>query len=130
LAAADDAARKARAKQQAETRRKAAQLAQERALAEETQRLQLAQQREAERAQQLAEQVRQRAAAEEARLASAQSASETRRGVGETCAPAGGFVSRQFCQARECRKAEHQGDGLCVNLRETEAARLRASAER
>jgi hypothetical protein len=130
LAVADDAARKARAKQQAETRRKAAQLAQERALAEETQRLQLAQQREAERAQQLAEQARQRAAAEEARLASAQSASETRRGVGETCAAAGGFVSRQFCQARECRKSEHQGDGICVNLRETEAARLRASAER
>jgi hypothetical protein len=130
LVAADDAARKARAKQQAEARRKAAQGAQERALAEETQRLQLAQQREAERAQQLAEQARQRAAAEQARLASAQSVSDTRRGVGETCASAGGFVSRQFCHARECRKAEHQGDSICVSLRETEAAQLRASAER
>jgi hypothetical protein len=131
LVAADDAARKARAKQQAEARRKAAQLAQERALAEETQRLQLAQQREAERAQQLAEQARQRAAAaEQARLAAAQLASDSRRNVGDMCSAAGGFISQQFCHARECRKAEHQGDGICVNLRETEAARLRASAER
>jgi hypothetical protein len=130
LAAADDATRKARAKHQLEARRKAAQLAQERVQAEETQRLQLAQQHEAERAQQLAEQARQRAATEQARLAAAQPASDKRRGVGETCAPAGGFVSRQFCQARECRKAEQQGDSICVNLREIEAAHLRASAER
>jgi hypothetical protein len=130
LAAADDATRKARAKQQAEARRKAAQLAQERALAEETQRLQLAQQREAERAQQLADQARQRAAAEQARLAATQLASDSRRNVGDMCSAAGGFISQQFCHARECRKAEHQGDGICVNLRETEAARLRASAER
>jgi flagellar biosynthesis GTPase FlhF len=130
VAVADDAARKARAKQQAEARRKAAQVAQERALAEETQRLQLAQQREAERAQQLADQARQRAAAEQARLAATQLASDSRRNVGDMCSAAGGFVSQQFCHARECRKAEHQGDGICVNLRETEAARLRASAER
>lgn len=129
LALADDA-RKARAKQQAEARRKAAQLAQERTLAEETQRLQLAQQREAERAQQQAEQARQRAAAEQTRLASVQVAGESRRHVGDMCSTVGGFISQQFCHARECRKAEHQGDGICVNLRETEAARLRASAER
>jgi hypothetical protein len=130
LAAADDATRKARAKHQLEARRKAAQLAQERVQAEETQRLQLAQQHEAERAQQLAEQARQRAATEQARLAATQLASDSRRSVGDTCSAAGGFVSQQFCHARECRKAEHQGDGLCVTLRETEAARLRASAER
>ncbi len=130
MSAADDAARKARAKQQVEARRKAAQLAQERALAEETQRLQLAQQREAERAQQLAEQARQRAAAEQTRLAATLLASDSRRNVGDMCSAAGGFISQQFCHARECRKAEHQGDGICVNLREIEAARLRASAER
>ena len=129
--AVDDAARKARAAKAAEAKRKAAQLAQERVLAEEAQRVQLAQQtRDAERAQQQAELARQRAAAEQARLAAVQLASDTRRGVGETCAAAGGFISQQFCQARECRKAERQGDGICVNLRETEAARLRASAER
>jgi hypothetical protein len=133
LAATDDAARKARAKQQAEARRKAAQLAaQERALTEENQRLQaVAQQRESERAQQLAEQARQRAAAaEQARLAATQLASDSRRGVGDMCSAVGGFISQQFCHARECRKADHQGDAICVNLRETEAARLRASSER
>jgi hypothetical protein len=130
MPAADDAARKARVAKAAEAKRKAAQLAQERALAEETQRLQLAQQREGERAQQLAEQARQRAAAEQARLAATQLASDSRRSVGDSCSAAGGFISQQFCHARECRKAEHQGDGICVNLRETEAARLRASAER
>jgi hypothetical protein len=130
VAAVDDAARKARAKQQAEARRKVAEAAQQRALAEETQRLQLAQQRETERAEQQAELARQRAAAERSRLAAAQLASDSRRNVGDMCAAAGGFISQQFCHARECRKAEHQGDGVCVNLRETEAARLRASAER
>jgi hypothetical protein len=130
VSATDDAARKARAKQQVEARRKAAQLAQERALVEETQRLHLAQQREAERAQQFAEQARQRAAAEQTRLSATLLASDNRRNVGDMCSAAGGFISQQFCHARECRKAEHQGDGICVNLRETEAARLRASAER
>lgn len=129
-AAADDEARKARAVKAAEVRRKAAQLAQERALAEETQRLQLAQQREADRAQQqLAEQTRQRAAAEQARLAAAPSAADTRRNVGELCA-AGGFIGQQFCRARECGKAEHHGDAICVRLRDDEAVRRRASAER
>ncbi len=125
-----DDARKARAKQQAEGRRKAAQLAQERTLAEETQRLQLAQQRETERGQQQAEQSRLRSAAEQTRLAAAPVAGDSRRNVGDMCSAAGGSISQQFCHARECRKAEHLGDGTCVNLRETEAARLRASAER
>ena len=132
VATVDDAARKARAAKAADARRKAAQLAQERALAEEeTQRLQLAQQRDAERSQQqLTEQARQRAAAEQARLASLQLAANTRRSVADSCAGAGNFFSQQFCRSRECGKAEHQGDGVCVNLREAEAARLRASAER
>jgi hypothetical protein len=129
--AADDVARQARAVKAAEVRRKAAQLAQERGLAEEAQRLQLAQQREADRAQQqqLAELGRQRAATEQARLLAAQSVAPTRRGVGELCA-AGGFISQQFCRTRECGKAEQQGDAICVRLRDDEAAQRRASAER
>lgn len=133
VAAAEDAARRARARQLADARRKAAQLAQERAAAEEAQRLQVAQQREAERIQaqaQLAEQARQRAAAEQARSQTIQVALNTRRGVGDACSAAGGPISRHFCSARECGKAEHQGDPVCVNLREDELARQRASIER
>jgi len=132
-AAADDAARKARVKQLADARRKAAQLAQERALAEETQRLQLAQQqqREAERAQQqLAEQARQRAAAEQARAQSLQIAVDTHRSVSESCSAAGNQISRQFCRSRECGKAEHHGDPVCVRLREDELTQQRASIDR
>lgn len=129
--AADDAARKARARQLADARRQAAQVAQERAAAEESQRLQLAQQREAERAQQhAAEQARQRAAAEQARAQTIQVALNTRRSVGDACSAAGGPISRYFCSARECSKAEHQGDPVCVNLRDDELARQRASNER
>jgi type IV secretory pathway VirB10-like protein len=130
-AAVDDAARKARAAKAAEAKRKAAVLAQERALAEETQRLQLAQQREAERAQQQrAEQAQQRAAAEQARLASVQLAVNTHRSVAEICLGAGNFVSQQFCRARECSKADHQGDAVCVRQRENELAQQRASSDR
>ncbi len=133
VAAADEAARKARAKQIADARRKAAQASQQQALAEESERLQLAQQREAEREQQqhqLAEQARQRAAADQARLASVQLAVNTRRGVAESCAAAGGFVGQQFCRSRECGKSEHQSDAVCVRLRDTEFAQQRASNER
>lgn len=128
---ADDAARKARAKQVAEARRKSAQAAQERALAEETQRHQLAQRREVERAQQQLDeqQARQRAAAEQARAQSLQLALNTHRSVSESCA-AGSLISRQFCRARECAKAEHQGDAVCVNMREDEMAQQRASNNR
>ena len=42
----------------------------------------------------------------------------------------GGFLAQQFCQARECSKAEHQGDAVCARLRESEAERLRASIDR
>lgn len=131
---ADDAARKARARQQADVRRKAAQLAHERALAEETQRLQLAQQqRDAEREQQqqlLAEQARQRVAAEQSRVQSLQLALDSRRSVNESCSGAGSLISRQFCRSRECSKAEHYGDPTCVTLRDDEMARQRASIER
>lgn len=135
VAAADEAARKARAKQIADARRKAAQASQQQALAEESERLQLAQQREAEREQQqqqhqLAEQARQRAAADQARLASVQIAVNTRRSVAESCATAGGFVGQQFCRSRECGKSEHQSDAVCVRLRDTEFAQQRASNER
>lgn len=131
MATADDTARKARAAKAADARRKATQLAQERALAEETQRLQLAQQREAERAQQqLAEQARQRAAAEQARVASVQLATNTHRGVGDICSGAGNFISQQFCRSRECGKSEHHGDATCVRQRENELAQQRASNER
>jgi hypothetical protein len=120
---ADDAARKARARQLAEARRKAAQLAQERAAAEESQRLQLAQQREAER-------VQQQQLAEQTRLQTVQLALHTRRSVGDACSASGGPISRHFCSARECSKPEHQGDPVCVTLREDDLARQRASNER
>lgn len=129
--AADDAARKARTKQLADARRKAAQLAQERAAADEAQRLQLAQQRQAERVQQqLAEQARQRAAAEQARSLPIQLALDTRRNVSDACSATSGPISRHFCRARECGKAEHQGDAVCVALREDDLARQRASNDR
>ncbi len=129
---AAEPARKARARQLAEARRKSAQLAQERAAAQESQHLQLAQQREAERAQQqqLAEQARQRAAAEQARLQTVQLALNTQRSVGDACSASRGAISRHFCSARECSKPEHQGDPVCVSLREDDLARQRASNER
>jgi hypothetical protein len=130
LAAAADA-RKARARKLAEARRKAAQ---EAALAQETQRLLLAQQRrDAERVQQQqqqAEQARKLAAAELARAQAAQVAVDSRRGVDKTCAAAGGYISRQFCYARECAQSEQRGDPICVRLRDDEAAQRRASLER
>jgi hypothetical protein len=40
------------------------------------------------------------------------------------------FLAATFCQARECRKAEHQSDPACVRLREIEQARERAAVDR
>ena len=40
------------------------------------------------------------------------------------------FLAASFCQARECRKAEHHADPVCVRLREIEQARERAAADR
>lgn len=129
LAAAADA-RKVRARKLAEARRKAAQ---EAALAQETQRLLLAQQRrdvERVQQQQQAEQARKLAAAELARAQAAQIAVDSRRSVDKTCAAAGGYISRQFCYARECAQSEQRGDPICVRLRDDEAAQRRASLER
>jgi type IV secretory pathway VirB10-like protein len=124
--AADDTQRQARARQLAQARRQAAQLAAERAAADEAQRLQRAQQvREQELAaqQRAAEEARQRsAAADLAAQRQSALALNGRRSVGELCAAAGGFLSRQFCQARECRSADNQGDAVCVRLREIETA--------
>jgi type IV secretory pathway VirB10-like protein len=123
---AEEAQRQARARQLAQARRQAAQLAAERAAADEAQRLQRAQQlREQELAaqQRAADETRQRtAAAEQAAQRQPVLALDSRRSVGELCAAAGGFISRQLCQARECRSAEHQADAVCVRLREIETA--------
>ena len=132
---ADEASRKARAAQAAEARRKANLQAQERARQDEEserQRRAQEQQHEAERAQHrlLAEASRERAAAaDQARPQAVLVAQNTRRTVREVCA-GGGFLSEQFCQARECRKAEQQGDATCVRLGEIESARLQVSHSR
>jgi len=125
---ADEAERKQRARQLADAHRKAAQLAQERAWME-AQRAQAQQQRDAERAQGAAEPVRAREAPPEAAAVVA-SAREARRSVRESCASAGNFFSEQFCQARECRKADQHADPVCTRLRDIEEVRQRASAER
>lgn len=124
-----DAVRKARARQQAEVKRKAALVAS----TEETQRLQRAsQRREAELAQQAAALESQRVAAEAARqqqLAAQRLASSAPRGVRETCAGSG-LIGESLCRARECGRAEHHADALCVRLRDAEEAQRRASFDR
>jgi hypothetical protein len=40
------------------------------------------------------------------------------------------LLAATFCQARECRKAEHRSDPVCVRLREIEQARERAAVDR
>lgn len=136
VASADDeAARKARAQWQA--RRKAAQLAQERARAEQEaqqRQLALAAQLDAERARQQEQQAeaaaRERAAAaERERRQALLLAQNTRRGVSELCASSGGVASEQQCHTRQCWKAEHQGDPVCLRVREGELARLQRGAD-
>jgi hypothetical protein len=130
--AKDDALRKARAKQQqaAARRKAAAQLAQEQALAQEAQRLAVLSQSQRERAAQAAEDERRRLAAEQKRAAAVVVAMDTsRRSVADICAGSG-FFAQHSCRARECSKAEHQGDMVCVRLRESEEAQRRASADR
>lgn len=135
VASDEEVTRKARAQWLA--RRKAAQQAQERARAEDEaqqrQRLALAAQVDAERVlqQQRAE------AAERARAAAAERerrqalllAQNTRRGVAELCGSAGGWAAEQQCQARQCYKAEHQGDAVCQRLRDLDLARLQRGAD-
>jgi type IV secretory pathway VirB10-like protein len=131
---AEELAQKARARQLAEARRKAAALAQERMLAEEAQRLQAAvQRRDAELAALRAEeqQLRQQRAAAEAaaRQAQAVAATITRRSVRETCAGRG-FFAEAACHVRECARGEQQSDPLCLRQRENEEAQRSASAAR
>lgn len=132
--AEDEAAAKARAQWLA---RRKAQLAQERARADEAaqqqRQLALAAQLEAERTlqQQLADAAaRDRAAAaERERRQALLLAQHTRRGVSELCAGAGGLASEQHCQQRLCWKAEHQSDAVCVRLRDLEFARMQRGAD-
>jgi chromosome segregation protein len=132
VAPIDDAARKPVVAVPADARRKAAALAQERARLDEQalRRQRELEQTQAERAseQQQADAIRERAAAaEQARRQSmmlAQNSHDTRRDVREVCASSGGFIAQQFCQARECRKADLQDDAVCQRLREIEVARL------
>jgi hypothetical protein len=132
----DEAARKARA--QGLARRKAAQQAQERDRAEDEaqqrQRLALAAQMDAERAlqQQLADAdaaARERAAAaERERRQALLLAQHSPRGVAELCG-GGGWAAEQQCQARQCYRAEHQGDAVCQRLRDQALARLQRGAD-
>jgi hypothetical protein len=130
----DEATRKARAQWLA--RRKAAQLAQERARAEQEvqqRQLALAAQLDAERTlqQQLSDAAaRERAAAaERERRQALLLAQHTRRGVVELCANSGGVAGEQQCHTRQCWKGEHQGDPVCARLREGELARLQRGAD-
>jgi hypothetical protein len=103
--------------------------AQERAVQEEQAR-RVERSREQEAAAQAEAERRRPAAAEPVRVAAVQLAEADRPGVRAGCAAAGGFLAQQFCQARTCAKAEFSADAVCVRLRESEAERLRASAER
>jgi hypothetical protein len=130
---ADELAQKARARQLADARRKAAAQALERMAAAEALRLQAAaQRRDAELlAQQADEQRRQRAAAEAATRQAqvATVAMAPRRSVRDTCNGRGLFAE-SACLARECARGDHQADPVCVRLRETDESQRRASIDR
>jgi hypothetical protein len=118
-----DRTRRARARLEAEARAKATQRdeALARARADEQDR----ERREAERARELAAQAAPPAA--EPAPQRIQPAAEPRREVKALCAASGNFLSENFCQSRECRKAEHRDDATCVRLKELEEARLSGS---
>jgi hypothetical protein len=123
--------RPSRARTSADSRRKADALAAQERAAQEEQARRVERLREQEKAAQAAEaEGRRSAAAEPVRVAPVQLAEANRPGVRAVCAAAGGFLAQQFCKARECAKAEFSADTVCVRLRESEAERLRASAER
>jgi hypothetical protein len=127
----DEVALKARARQLAEARRKAA-LAQERIAAEEAQRLQAAAQRREGELQAQAEEQRAQRAAADAAARQAQAtlvAMNARRSVRETCNGRGLFAE-SACHVRECARSEHQADPVCVRQRENDEAQRRASIER
>ncbi len=119
-APAVDRARQARAKQEAEARAKA--LQQEQALARTLAEEQDRERREAERARELADEARRRTVEAASAPMRAAPPPEARRNVRELCSASSNFVSEQFCRSRECRKAEHQADAICVRLREIEEA--------
>jgi hypothetical protein len=122
--------RAARVRTSADNRRRAdAPAAHERAVQEEQAR-RVERLREQEAAAQAEAERRRPAATEPVRVAAVQLAAAERPGVRAGCAAAGGFLAQQFCQARACAKAEFSADAVCVRLRESEAERLRASAER
>jgi hypothetical protein len=126
----DELARKARARQLAEARRKAAVLAQERLAAVEAQRLQAAAQRRETELQTQADEQRRAAADAAARQAQAITvAMNTRRSVRETCNGRGLFAEGA-CHMRECARSEYQADPVCVRQRENDEAQRRASIER
>jgi type IV secretory pathway VirB10-like protein len=128
LAAIDDAAQAAsRTRAAVEARRKATRLAQERALAE-ADALRAAEREQAARSQRLAQEAAAQRVVAEAppKAAAVPVAQAAPRGVRDTCSASGGFIAQQFCQSRECRKAEHEADAVCVRLREFEQARQRA----
>lgn len=116
-----DRARLARAKQEAETRAKA--LQEEQALARTLAEAQERERREAEQARELADEAKRRTAEAALVRAAPTPTPETQRNVRELCSASSNFVSEQFCRSRECRKAQHQGDAICVRLREIEEAR-------
>lgn len=133
----EDSADRARAAQGAEAQRKvAARQARERTRAEEALRNEdqlrrAKEEAEEARQRQLAEFARERAAAaEQVRQQGQLLAQAAPRDVRESCASSGGFLAEQFCQSRECRKAEHQGDALCLRLRDIELARAQHTADR
>lgn len=127
----EDAARKARALARRKAAQERARIEQE---AAQRQQLALITQLDAERALQQQQQAeaaaRERAAAaERERRQALLLAQPTRRGVAELCGNAGGWAAEQQCQVRQCWKAEHQADAVCLRLREGELARLQRGAD-
>lgn len=116
-ATAADRARKARAN--------ALQVQQERSRVEAQERQQREAEREAQQAREPVDATSPRAA--EQAPAPSQPAAEPRRGVHERCAASGNIFSELFCHSRECRKAEHANDAICIRLHEIEEVRRRGS---
>jgi hypothetical protein len=65
---------------------------------------------------------RARQAAQAPAAAAVQAAPARARGVREICAGRG-FIAEAICQSRECGAAEHSGEALCKQLKETEDRR-------
>ena len=120
-AAADDRAHRARARRETELRAGASQAQQERSLAEDQAR----QQREADLEAQHASE---RAVIAGGRVAqpappSAVPAGDPRPSVAQLCAASANIFGETLCHSRECRKAEHANDVICIRIREIDEAR-------